>query len=246
VPRPVSFFHKRNIFRGTRLAKASQINNLCANQRSSNGKDFLVGALVVWCSVALFVGCARTIVPFEYVDLIEVPKSEIHNDLTFDSRPRARISPFSDTRNNTSGSFMAGDIPSRVEAQGSIGMVARSTLQKLFVEQGGDLEFIGAPSVSGDIHDWSVNIEGNWFSVTMTAQSSVTLLTTSSDGKPLYRGTYQSAESTWSIWPTRQKVRRLLANTMRSTLMQAIEDDNFLRSLSESPEVRRRRGTREG
>jgi hypothetical protein len=38
------FQKKRNNFRGTGLAKASQINNLCANQRSSNGKDFLVGA----------------------------------------------------------------------------------------------------------------------------------------------------------------------------------------------------------
>jgi hypothetical protein len=46
VPRPVSFFQKRNNFRGTRLAKASQINSLCSNQPSSNGKDFLVGALV--------------------------------------------------------------------------------------------------------------------------------------------------------------------------------------------------------
>jgi hypothetical protein len=47
VPRPVSFFQKRKSFRGTRLAEASQINNLCANQRSSDGKDFLVGALVI-------------------------------------------------------------------------------------------------------------------------------------------------------------------------------------------------------
>jgi general secretion pathway protein G len=46
VPRPISFFQKRNNFRGTRLAKASQINYLCANQRSYDGKDFLVGALV--------------------------------------------------------------------------------------------------------------------------------------------------------------------------------------------------------
>jgi hypothetical protein len=45
VPRPVSFFQERNNFRGTRLAKASQINNLCANQRSSNEKGLLVGAL---------------------------------------------------------------------------------------------------------------------------------------------------------------------------------------------------------
>jgi uncharacterized protein (TIGR03503 family) len=46
VLQPVSFFQKINNFRGTRLAKASQINNLCANQRASNGKDFLVGALL--------------------------------------------------------------------------------------------------------------------------------------------------------------------------------------------------------
>jgi hypothetical protein len=41
------FSIKETIFEALGLAKASQINNLCANQRSSNGKDFLVGALVL-------------------------------------------------------------------------------------------------------------------------------------------------------------------------------------------------------
>jgi uncharacterized membrane protein len=38
---------KERIFEALGLAEASQINNLCANQRSSDGKDFLVGALVL-------------------------------------------------------------------------------------------------------------------------------------------------------------------------------------------------------
>jgi hypothetical protein len=59
VPRPASFFQKRTNFRDTPIAKASQIINLCANQRSSNGKAFLVGALVT-CALLVAFDCSMT------------------------------------------------------------------------------------------------------------------------------------------------------------------------------------------
>jgi Lipopolysaccharide-assembly len=64
VPRPVNFFQKRNNHRGSRLAKASQINNLCANHRYSHRKSLSSGALVAllcgWLP-AFLCGCGYTL-----------------------------------------------------------------------------------------------------------------------------------------------------------------------------------------
>jgi hypothetical protein len=162
------------------------------------------------------------------VPLLPDPQSQVDQAQVVNP-VKVRVGTFVDSRPNPALVIVDGR---KVMTDDNPGRAVEEGFSRYLRNAGARIAVLNAPSIEGDILDWTALVEPSFPTSNARATARIRVLMRDSKAHPIYKATF-SGESTISHPMIDQtEIEKLLGQAMASAIETAVRDDEFVRQLS--------------
>jgi hypothetical protein len=142
---------------------------------------------------------------------------------------RVRVGNFLDSRPSTTFAVIDGR---EVASDGNLGTVVQEGFERYLHEAGAAIVLFNAPSIEGEITEWSVDVTPKFPASEAHAKARIKIELRGTGAKLLYRATYSGEASSVHPFLSESGVRDLLASAMGSAIEEAVHDQDLVNQLA--------------
>lgn len=142
---------------------------------------------------------------------------------------RIRVGDFKDSRPSATLVVVDGR---RVESAGSAARAVEAGFERYLRSAGARLVDLGAPTIEGEVIDWSARVESSFPTSEAQAVARLKVVVRDTNSKAIYHATFSGESAKQHPIISLEDVRKLLADAMAIAIEAAIRDEAFIAQLS--------------
>ena len=160
-----------------------------------------------------------------------IPLVTIEHKVPLSNTARARVGEFTDARTDLTAAEIDGR---KLPADGDVGSAVVLGFEQALRDSGVQLVLFDAPSVSGQIKEWKVNVNPKFPASDITATAELEVSVKDISGNNLYAATYTGEMAASDMFANETKVKKILGLAMSQAIQQAVEDSVLVERLRQA------------